>query len=138
MNVPRAPITIGITVTFRLHSFFNSLAKSRYLSFFPLLLQFYSVFSRASSLFFSFFFFFLLTIIRSDRPAEIRLSVYIFKSLRVLCVLFSRTHSVLYIYHLFVWSNVNFLHNSQRIPLPTKSCLVLHSFYANLLHSLIM
>ena len=29
-----APITIGIIVTFMLHSFFNSLAKSRYLSFF--------------------------------------------------------------------------------------------------------
>ena len=34
LSVPRAPITIGINVTFMLHSFFNSLARSRYLSFF--------------------------------------------------------------------------------------------------------
>ena len=32
--VPKAPITIGIIVTFMFHSFFNSLARSRYLSFF--------------------------------------------------------------------------------------------------------
>ena len=31
--VPEAPITIGIIVTFTFHSFFNSLARSRYLSF---------------------------------------------------------------------------------------------------------
>ena len=30
--VPSAPITIGITVTFMFHSFFSSLAKSKYLS----------------------------------------------------------------------------------------------------------
>ena len=32
--VPKAPITIDIIVTFMFHSFFNSLARSRYLSFF--------------------------------------------------------------------------------------------------------
>ena len=32
--VPNAPITIGIIVTCMFHSFFNSLARSRYLSFF--------------------------------------------------------------------------------------------------------
>ena len=53
---------------------------------------------------------------------------------RNLCVLFSRTCAGLYIYHLFVWSNLNFLHNSQWITLPTLSCLVLYSFCANLLH----
>ena len=31
--IPREPITIGITVTFMLHSFFTSLARSRYLFF---------------------------------------------------------------------------------------------------------
>ena len=31
---PNAPITIGIIVTCMFHSFFNSLARSRYLSFF--------------------------------------------------------------------------------------------------------
>ena len=32
--VPNAPITVGTIVTFMFHSFFNSLARSRYLSFF--------------------------------------------------------------------------------------------------------
>ena len=32
--VPKAPITIGTIVTLIFHSFFNSLARSRYLSFF--------------------------------------------------------------------------------------------------------
>ena len=34
--VPNAPITIGTIVTLMFHSFFNSLARSRYLSFFSL------------------------------------------------------------------------------------------------------
>ena len=57
---------------------------------------------------------------------------------RSLYVSFSRTGAGLCIYYLFVWSNLNFLHISQWITLPTQSCLVLYSFCANLLHSLIM
>ena len=34
VTVPKAPVTIGINVTFMFHSFFNSLARSRYLSLF--------------------------------------------------------------------------------------------------------
>ena len=34
VTVPKAPITIGIIVTFMFHCFFNSLGRSRYLSFF--------------------------------------------------------------------------------------------------------
>ena len=34
VTVTKAPITIGIIVTFMFHSFFNSLARSRYLSLF--------------------------------------------------------------------------------------------------------
>ena len=60
------------------------------------------------------------------------------KSHRSLCESFSRTGAGLCIYHLFVWSNWNFLHISQWITLPTQSCLALYSFGANLLHSLIM
>ena len=45
--VPKAPIIIGVIVTFMFYSFFNSLAKSRYLSFFSHF-QFYSVVSRDS------------------------------------------------------------------------------------------
>ena len=53
-------------------------------------------------------------------------------------VSFSGTDSGFCIYHLFEWSNFNFLHNSQWITLPTQRCLVIYSFCANLLHSLIM
>ena len=57
---------------------------------------------------------------------------------RVLWVSFYRTDSELCIYHLFVWSNWNLLHNSQWITLPIQSCQVLYSFCANLLRLLIM
>ena len=40
VTVLNAPITIGIIVTFMFHSFFNSLARSRYLSFFSLSFRF--------------------------------------------------------------------------------------------------
>ena len=40
VTVPNAPITIGIIVTSMFHSFFNSLARSSYLSFFSLSLSF--------------------------------------------------------------------------------------------------
>ena len=113
------------------HSFFNSLARSRYLSFF----------SNSFSFILCVFFLLLLLvliIIRTGRLAEIRWSVCMSKSHRSLCVSFSRTHAGLSIYHFFVWSNLNFLHNSQWIILLTQSCLVLYYFCANLLHSLIM
>ena len=55
-----------------------------------------------------------------------------------LCVTFSRRAAGLCIYHLFVWSNLDFLHNSQWVTLPTHSCLFSYSFCANLLHLLIM
>ena len=84
------------------------------------------------------FFFFFLTITRSGHLAEIRWSVCISKFQRILSVSFSRMDSRLCIYHLFVWSNLNFLHNSQWITLPNQSCLVLYTFCATLLHSLIM
>ena len=51
---------------------------------------------------------------------------------------FSRTYAGLCIYHLFVWSNLNFLHVFRWIILPTQLCLGLYSFFANLLHSLMM
>ena len=64
VTVPKAPITIGLTVTFMFHNFFNSLARSKYLSFFSLSFSFLvvsrdcKVHNSESSLFFSFFFFF--------------------------------------------------------------------------------
>ena len=143
VTIPNAPITIDIIVTCMFHSFFNSLARSRYLSFFSHSFSFIqSAGTKKSAILqvlFSFFlFFFLLIIIRSGLLAEMRWSVCMSKSHRSLCVSFSRTGAGLCIYHLFVWSNLNFLHISQWITLPTQSCLVLYSFCANLLHSLIM
>ena len=75
---------------------------------------------------------------RSGLLAGTRLSVCMLKSHRSLYESFSRTGAGLCIYHLFVWSNWNFLHISQWITLPTQSCLALISFCANLQHSLIM
>ena len=82
--------------------------------------------------------FLLLIVIKSGLLAEIRRSMCISKSHRSLYVSFSRTGARLCIYHLFAWSNLNFLQISQWITLPTQWCLVVYSFCANLLHSLIM
>ena len=40
VTVPRAPITTGINIPFMFHSFFNSRARSRYLSFLSLSFDF--------------------------------------------------------------------------------------------------
>ena len=55
---------------------------------------------------------------------------FISKSQRIFGVSFSKTDSWLCIYHLFVWSNLNFLHNFQWITPPTQTCLVLYSLRA--------
>ena len=137
--VLKAPITIGTIVTFMFHGFFNSLARSRHLAFFlhsfRLILWSAGI---AKSTIWQILFFFLLIIIRSGLLAGIRWSVCMLKSHRGLRVLFSRRGAGLCIYHLLVWSNLNFLHISQWVTLPTQSCLALYSFCANLLHSLIM
>ena len=73
----------------------------------------------------------MLIIKRSGLVAEIRWSVWMSKSQRSWCVSFSKAAAELCIYHLFVWSDLNFLP-------PSQSCLVLYSFCANLLHSLII
>ena len=83
-------------------------------------------------------FLFLLTINRSILLAEIRWSVYISKSQRILCVSFSKTDSGFCIYHLAVRSNFNFLHSSQWIPFLSQSCLVLNSLCAILRNTLII
>ena len=63
VTVPKAPITIGIIVTFMFRSFFNSLAKSMYLSLFSHSFSFilWSAGTAKSTIlriFFFFFFFF--------------------------------------------------------------------------------
>ena len=138
VTVPKAPIIIGIIVTFIFHSFFNSLARSGYLSFFSHSFSFilWSA-GTEKSIILQVLFFFLLINIRSGLLAEIRWSVCMSKSHKSLCLSFSKIYAGLYIYHLFVWSDLNFLLISQWITFPTQSCLVLYSC-ANLLHSLIM
>ena len=125
VTASKAPITIGTIVTLMFHSFFNSLARSRYLSFFSHSLSFILWSAGTAKSTILEILFFLLIIIRSGFLVEIWWSVCMSKSHRSLYVLFSRTAAELYIYHLFVWSNLNFLHISQCIALPTQSCLVL-------------
>ena len=102
VTVLNAPITIGIIVTFMRHSFFNSLTRSRYLSFFSHSFSFilWST-GTAKSTFCKLSFFFFL--IKSGLLAEIRWSECMLKSHRSLCALFSRTCAGLCIYNLFVW-----------------------------------
>ena len=121
------------------HNFFNYLSRSRYLSFFSLSLKFilWSA-GTAKSTTASSFFFFCWLLKGYGLLTEIRWSVCMSKSQRSLCVTFSRTDTGLFTYHLFVWSNLNFLHNSMWLNFPTQSCLVLYSFSVNLLHSLIV
>ena len=132
VTVPKAPITIGIIVTFMFHSFLQFLSKVEALI---LLFTFFQFSSVAKSTILQILFFF---IIRSCLLAEIWWSVCMSNSHRSLCVAFSRRDTGLCIYHVFVWSNLNFLHISQCITLPTQSCRVLYSFCTNTLHSLII
>ena len=104
VTVPNAPITIGIIVTCMFHSFFSSLARSRYLSFFSHSFSFtlWSAGTAKSTILQVLFFFLLLLIIKSGLLAWIMWSVYMLKSHRILCVTFSRTSAGLCIYHLLV------------------------------------
>ena len=99
--VPNAPITIGTIATFMFHSFFNSLARSSYLSYFSLSFRFnlWSAGTAKSTilqiLFVFCFFCFLLIVMRSGLPAGIRWSVCILKSRRSLCGSFCFLHQCL-------------------------------------------
>ena len=113
VTLPNAPIMIDIIVTVMFHSLFQFSSKVVVLILLFTFFQFYSVVSRDSKIDnFASSFFFLLIIIRSGLLAEISWSVCMLKSHRSLCLLFSRTGAGLCIYHLFVWSNLNFLHIS--------------------------
>ena len=112
--VPSVQIKIGITITFMApwFVFFSSLAKFLYLSGFSLSFIFplWSTGTAKSIILHVFFsFYFLLAISTSDCLVDIRLSVYISKS--SLYISISTTDSGFCMYHLFVWSNLNFLHN---------------------------
>ena len=135
VTVPRQPITIGIASIFMFYCFFQSPCKVQVLVLLFAFFRFYSVVSQDSKVHNSASSPFWLIITRSGLLAEIRWSVYISKFQRI-CVY--RTYSELCIYHLFVWSNLNFLQTYKWIIVPIQSCLVLYSFWANFLHSLII
>ena len=88
---------------------------------------FYSVFNRDSKVHNFANSFFYLIIIRSGLLGEIRLSVYMSKSHGSLCVSFPKTDAGLGIYHLFLWSNLNFLAHLPVDPIthPEVSSLIL-------------
>ena len=162
--VPSAPITTGITNHFHVPWFFQfSSTFQIWISHFAFL-QFYSAANQNGKIhnsaglcfilfvlfFFGFFFvclfvcclfsvfcfFVLFTITRSGHLAECRSSVWFWKSRRILNISFFLTDFGLCIYHLLIWSNSNFLHNSALITLPIQSCLVLYALCLNLLHLL--
>ena len=91
VTVPKAPVMIGITVTFMFHNFFDSLARSRHLSFFSLSFSFILWSAGAAKSTILQVLFFLLIIIRSGLLAETRRSVCMSKSHRSLRVPFSMT-----------------------------------------------
>ena len=78
--VPNAPITIGTIVTFIFHRFFNSLARSRYLSFFSLSFRFILWSARTVKSTILLILFFLLIIMRPGLLGGIRWSVCMLKS----------------------------------------------------------
>ena len=135
VTVPKARITIGTIVTFMFHSFFYSLVRLRYVSFFSHYFSFilWSAGTAKSTILQVLFF--LQIIITSGLLAEIWRSMCMSKSYRSLYVLFSRTGYGLCIYHLFVWSNLNFLHIFQWITISTQSCLIFIIFIIILLES---
>ena len=78
--------------SFMFHSFFSSLARSRYLSlfFFFFYFQFYPVVSQNGKVYYSvgfFIFCYLLTISRSGRLAEIKWSLCILKSIIIIIII---------------------------------------------------
>ena len=100
VTLPSAPIIIGITVTFMFHSFFsNFLGSSRYLSLFSLSFSF-NLWSAGTAKF---------TIRQVLFFVEYHKVWSSGRDLVILCVSFSGMDSELCIYHLFVWSKLNFL-----------------------------
>ena len=134
-TIPSAPITVGITVISKLHFFFSSLVRFKNLSLFTFSLNFtlWSVGTATFTLRLVFFLFsFLLIITRSGLLVGTRWSVCISKSQRILCVSSSKFVPVPFS------SMVKFLALLSWITFSTQPSLVLYSFCASLLHSLII
>ena len=118
----RAPITIGITVTFIFHNF-QFFSKVHILILLFVFFQFYTRVSKinnsASSLF-SLLSWYLIVWPRLGDPFVSQNPWGFFES-----------HSPGQILGLLVCSNFTFLHNSMWITFPTHSCLILYSFCTN-------
>ena len=136
VTVPKAPITIGINVTFMYYNFFNSLTRSSYLSLFSHSFSFilWSAGQQSRQFCkFSTFCWLLLGQVFWPRLGDL---LFVKVPLECICIFLD---SCCVVHISFVrMVKLNFLHISQWIILPTQSCLVLYSFCANLLYSLIM
>ena len=125
MTAPRAPITIGIIVTFMFHSYFNSQVRSKYLYLFYiisilLIHKDSNVPNHASSLF-------LLIIIRSGCLAGIGWSVlYLQIPENFVCVILQDIFWVVHIPFVHI-EKFPFLAHFPWITMPTQSWLVLYS-----------
>ena len=103
--VPKAPITIGTIITFMFHSFFNSLARSRYLPFFSHSFSFILWSAGTAKSTILHILFCLLIIIRSGLLAKIRWSVCMYR--RIYCVLlFNFNFVVVYLICFYMWLRV--------------------------------
>ena len=123
--VPKAPITIGTIVTFMFHSFFNSQARSRYLSFshsFSFIL--WSARTTVDNFANFFFFKLLLSLVFWPRLGD---PCVCQSPIGVYACHFLRTGAGLCIYHLLVWSNLNFFHISQWIIIIIRKLVVTQS-----------
>ena len=123
-TVPGAPITIGITITFMFHNFFNFLARSKHLFLFSLSLFFIMWSAGTVKSTIRQVLIFLSIITKSGLLARIKGSVS-FSKYSILWVSFSRMDSGLCTYSLEAGSDFYFLHSSQWIPFPTQLCQVL-------------
>ena len=116
LTVSRAPITIGITVNFIFYSFWNSLARLRYLFLFSLsfnLIQWSAETAKFTILECSLFFCWLISGLVVFQRLD---DQFVCQNPRaVFCVSFSRADSRLCTYNLFVWTNFKFLHSSLQI-----------------------
>ena len=103
VTVPKAPITIGIIVTFMFHSFFQFSSKVEVLILLFTFFQFYSVVTRDSKVdyFASSLFLLLLIIIKSGLLAGIRWSVWMLKSHRSFIIIIIIIIIIIYSFRVF-------------------------------------
>ena len=141
LTEPKAPITIGIIITFMFHSFFfNSIARSRYLSLFSHSFNFilWSAGTAKTTILQVLFFFFLLITIRSGLLADIRWSVCISKFHRSWCVPLLLLLLLLLLLFSFKWVSYNSSQNFYRTQMERKNSCIEFINLLNVLSSLLL